>query len=107
MFVLVLAFQSAAAAAPKEPAPVAFDLPRHRSAAAACAEQGAADIVVCGRRIGDGYRVPDLGRQYEERPLVAETGIAPNASVRAYTESVQMPDGQISKRAMVGVKLRF
>ena len=48
-----------------------------------------------------------MERRYREKPLVAEFGIAPNASVRAYGESVGIGSGLISKRAMVGVKLRF
>lgn len=40
-------------------------------------------------------------------PLLAEKSIGPGAVLRAYVESVEMPGGQISKRAMVGAKVGF
>nr|WP_295372768.1 hypothetical protein [uncultured Sphingosinicella sp.] len=111
---LLLAFQAAAELAPPATVPVDFDLAKVRPAdddaerARACARDDSSEIVVCGRRRrGNDYPTEEMERRYREKPLVAEVGIAPNASVRAYGESVEMPGGQISKRAMVGVKLRF
>jgi hypothetical protein len=106
---LLIAFQ--AAAVPAGAAPIAFDLAKYRPAPDAngpCAAQGAGDIVVCGRRESGGdYPLSEMERQFREKPIVAERSIAPGTSVRAYGDSVAMPGGQVSKRAMVGVRLRF
>ncbi|HEX8401032.1 MAG TPA: hypothetical protein VF628_04940 [Allosphingosinicella sp.] len=106
---------SAAAAMSGEakPAPIDFDLarmiPNEAALRIGCRGGGgdASEIVVCARRRGGDYPVEEMARRYASKPLMAETGIAPDTSVRAYTESVPMPGGQTSKRAMVGVKLRF
>jgi hypothetical protein len=113
---LLLALQSAPPAPappPAEPLPIDFDLASAKPAdpcAAGSAEGGGdgdgAAIVVCGRRPG----VFDLGkweRLFETGPLVAETSLGGGAVARAYVESVEMPGGQVSKRAMVGVKIKF
>ena len=104
---LLIALQ-AAASAPAGAVPVEFDLARAppRAPAQGCAPGDASEIVVCGRR-GNPYRLHPLGDRYDEKPIVAETSIGRGASVRAYGDSVEMPGGQVSKRAMVGVKLRF
>ena len=108
---LLMAVQAAASSAPAGAVPIEFDLKTHKPApdpegAAACAQQSASDIVVCGRR-GPGYRVPELDGRYDEKPLRAEIGIGGGTTVRAYVESVEFPNGQVSKRAMVGVKMKF
>lgn len=108
---LLIAFQAAASSAPAGPLPVEFDLKTHKPApdpegAAACAQQNASDIVVCGRR-GQGYRVPELDGRYDEKPLRAEIGIGGGATLRGYVESVEFPNGQVSKRAMIGIKTKF
>ena len=104
---LLLALQ--AAGQPPLSGTEAFDLARLRPApTAACREQNASEIVVCGRRQGgDGYRLKEMPRTFVEKPLRAETSIGGSAKARAYVEQVQMPDGQISKRIMFGVKLPF
>ena len=113
--VLAIALQAASAAAtlPIVAAPIDFDLaaliPDEAALRIGCRGGGgeAAEIVVCARRRGGDYPMEAMARRYASKPLVAETGIAPNTDVRAYTESVPMPGGQTSKRALVGVKLRF
>jgi hypothetical protein len=109
---LLIAFQAAAAApAAAGPAQVAFDLAKYRPGPdpnGPCARQGAGDIVVCGRREGGGaYPFEEMERLFREKPIVAETSIAPNTTLRAYGESVDLGQGQVSKPAMVGVRLRF
>lgn len=89
-----------------------FDLAKRKSVPTkgACGDGDGSEIVVCGRRIGGGggnYPMEEMERRYRKKPLVAEVGIGPNATVRAYTESAEMQQGLISKRAMVGVKLKF
>ena len=66
-----------------------------------------AEIVVCGRRNPDLYRITPLPGGYEAGPLVAEMGLGGGATGKVYVESVAMPDGQISKRIMFGVKMKF
>ena len=102
----------AATAAPSAPAPIGFDLAKHRPARAAeagrgCAAQSDSDIVVCGRRGGDGYRLRELDGPDAEKPLVAEVGIGGGAKGRAYVEGVELQQGLVSKRVMVGVKVGF
>jgi hypothetical protein len=65
------------------------------------------DIVVCGRRPRGDYDMEKWARIFATEPLVAETPIGRGAVARAYVESVPMPGGQVSKRAMVGIKLPF
>ena len=66
----------------------------------------ASEIVVCSRR-EDGYRLKEMPSTYEEEPLRAEKLIGGGATARAYVEQVEMPGGQISKRAMIGVRWPF
>ena len=72
-----------------------------------CTSQDSSEIVVCGRRGGVGYPMDKWARIFEQKPLVAETGIGAGATVRAYVESVEMPNGELSKRMMVGIRLPF
>ena len=102
---LLIAFQAAASA----PVPIDFDLaklPADGLGFNRCVRHGAGDIVVCGRR-GDGYRITALDGRFDEKPLVAETSIAPGVSVRAFGDSADMPGGHVSKRALVGVRVKF
>jgi hypothetical protein len=105
---LLLALQ-AAPQAPAEPLmPIDFDLARVKPADA-CETGGAggSDIVVCGRRPGGVNDMEKWEREFRTKPLLAEKAIGRGAVVRAYTEAVEMPGGQISKRGMVGVRLGF
>jgi hypothetical protein len=115
---LVIALQAAAAgpaaaAAPPVPgvAAVDFDLAevnRRQQAEAGCRQGQAGEIVVCGRRPGGGdYPMEKWERIFREGPLVAEKDIGGGAVARAYVEQVEIGAGQVSKRAMVGVKLPF
>lgn len=110
---LAVAAQAAQMIAPPGVAPVTFDLATYRPAEDpdlpfSCRLRDPDEIVVCARRRGGGdYPIDYWAKVFATAPLVAETGIAPNTSVRAYTEQVELGGGQVSKRAMVGVKLRF
>jgi hypothetical protein len=114
----LIAVQAAAGPAAAEPAlpglaAVDFDLAevakrQQADAAAGCPQSGAGEIVVCGRRPGGGdYPMERWERIFREGPLVAEKDIGGGAVARAYVEQVEIGAGQISRRAMVGVKLPF
>jgi len=104
---LLLALQ-ATPQATSEPLMIDFDLARVKPAdACRTGGGGGSDIVVCGRRPRGDYDLEKWERVFRTAPLLAEKSIAPGAVARAYVESVAMPGGQISKRAMVGIKMGF
>jgi hypothetical protein len=104
---LLLALQAAPAPPPAAPLPVDFDLAQVRPGDD-CRREGGAEIIVCGRRPGRGdYDFEKWEKVFAEKPIVAELGIGGGAVARAYAESVDMPQGQVSKRIMVGIKLPF
>jgi hypothetical protein len=113
VWLLALQTAGATAGAGAGPMPTDFDLAKYRPAEpepGSCGPSGTDEIVVCGRRRGGGdYPYDEMAAKfrYLEKPLVAEWSIAPNATVRVYGESAEMPAGQISKRAMVGLKVKF
>jgi hypothetical protein len=102
---LLLALQSAPPA--ERPLPIDFDLAQVKPADPCKTGGAGSDIVVCGRRPSGDFDYEKWERVFRTEPLVAEKAIGPGAVVRAYVESVAMPDGQVSKRAMVGVKVGF
>ena len=108
----LLALQAAASGVPGVTA-VDFDLAeatkrQQAQAAASCGQPGAGEILVCGRRPGAGdYPMEKWERVFRERPLVAEKDIGGGAVARAYVEQVELGSGQVSKRVMVGVNLKF
>jgi hypothetical protein len=103
---LLLALQ-VAPQAPAGPLPIDFDLASVKPAdPCRTGGGGGSDIVVCGRRPGS-FDYEKWERVFRTGPLLAETSIGPGAVARAYVESVAMPGGQISKRAMVGIKIGF
>ena len=65
------------------------------------------EIVVCGRRQDEDAGVKYRREFAEQQPLAAEIGIGGGAKARAFVDQVGMPDGQISKRIMVGIKVPF
>lgn len=110
----LLALQAAAEPSLSAAVPADFDLAKVRPRddewrfGRSCRREGSDEIVVCARRRpGNDYPLEEEARRFREKPIVAETAIGPGATLRAYGESAAMPDGQISKRAMIGVKLRF
>ena len=106
-FALLLALQTASAPAPPAVAPIDYDLARHPPAAQGCSPASASEILVCGRRVGGGaYPTAEMERRYAPRKIRAEMSFG-GTTVRAYTESAEMPRGEVSKRIMVGIKLPF
>ena len=110
---LWLALQAASPAPPAGAAPVDFDLADVPEAAPGlrrtCRGADSDEIVVCGqrRRGGGDYPLEAMARIFETKPIVAETGIGGGAVARAFVESVTMPNGEVSNRVMVGIKLPF
>jgi hypothetical protein len=76
-----------------------------------CAEVDADEILVCGSRGGSKeYRIQPLPPGYSSESgglPKAEMGLGGGATGRVYVESVGMPDGQISKRIMIGIGTKF
>ena len=103
---LLLALQTAPQAPGGAPA-FEFDLAKVKPSDPCESGGRGSDIVVCGRRPRGDYDIEKWARIFGTEPLVAETSIGRGATVRAYGESVAMPGGQVSKRAMVGIKLPF
>ncbi|MET1113214.1 MAG: hypothetical protein ABWX67_16980 [Allosphingosinicella sp.] len=104
---LLLVLQAAPQEPPGQPLPIDFDLAKVKPAdPCRTGGGGGSDIVVCGRRPGS-YDYEKWERLFRTGPLVAEKGIGPGTVVRAYVESVAMPGGQVSNRAMVGVRVKF
>lgn len=67
----------------------------------ACPKQSSGEIVVCGSRDRQSrYRLPQLPRTYDSKPLRAETDIR-GTQARAHVESNVRPDGLVDKRIMV------
>ena len=108
---LLLAFQAAAQAAPpldfdlSRVRPLDFDLREFRGSYCPPGEDGA--IVVCGRRLKEGYPLERMEREFAVRPPVAEVGLGGNVRGRAFVEQAEMPNGEVSNRIMLGIRLPF
>jgi hypothetical protein len=76
-----------------------------------CRAAGNGDVVVCGRRNPDRFRITDLprGQEQKKRDAAIPVGIDLNGTTRVgiVVDQVQFPQGQISQRAMVSVKIKF
>jgi hypothetical protein len=114
MTLAILVALQAAAAAPAPPAvdPTEFDLAsleradgRFASTIGCRREPG--EITVCAQPSGGGYDFDEWARIFATRPLVAETHLTGSLTGRAYVESHTLPNGMVSKRAMVGIRLPF
>lgn len=110
---LLLALQAAPAApvaprpGPAAPLPVSFDLAA-LPPGGDCRGAGGAEIIVCGRRPGRGdYDFEKWEKVFAQVPIVAQMGIGGGAVARAYVERAAMPNGEVSNRVMVGIKLPF
>lgn len=107
---LAIALQAAVPSSPIREVPADFDVSKVKPAdpARSCGSQRSDEIVVCGRRPGNGsYPLEEMAKIFERDPLKAETSIGGGATARAYVESVEMPGGQRSKRFMIGTGLKF
>jgi hypothetical protein len=112
---LLLSVQAAAAAPAPAPAPsprvdaIDFDLAHVRPAdtAADCDRRGGSEIVVCGRRKGYVYPLAEMAKIYEAKPLRAATGLGNGTTGGIGVSQAGMPDGRVSKRIMVTIKVPF
>ena len=78
------------------------------AAADDCNRSRADDIVICGSRTGQNpYRLPKLPQRYDPKQIRAETNVIPGVKTRAHVDTVGMPDGNRSNRAMVTFSLPF
>ena len=104
---ILLAIQAAAPAPAPSLVPVEFDLGKVKPSDP-CAGGATSEIVVCGRRVGQGdYDLEAWEKVFRDKPLIAEIGVGGGATARAYVESAPMPQGQVSKRVMIGIKMGF
>ena len=109
----MLALQAAAPAA----VPEDFDLARlrpielgvpGRQGATSCVASDPSSILVCGRRRRDGdYQYQAWAREYERRPIVAETELSGNVMADVHGESVGVDRGAISHRVMLRIRVPF
>ena len=107
----LLLIQAATPAAPIEPRAAAegagelgFTVTPERG----CAGSEAGEIVVCGsRRDKERYRLRPLPQQYERQPGNAEIQLMEGVTGGIHVEGAALPNGMISKRIMVRVKVRF
>jgi hypothetical protein len=67
------------------------------------------EIVVCGRRDTDRYRLRDLGPDADRDARKPPIAMALGDGVRAEVEALQLqrPDGLVDKRVMVHFKFKF
>ena len=76
-----------------------------------CAEVDPDEILVCGSRGGSKqYRIQPLPPGYSSESgglPKAEMGLGGGATGRVYVDSVTMPDGNVSKRIMIGIGTKF
>jgi hypothetical protein len=72
-----------------------------------CPKSDSGEIVVCGSRRGRSpYRLPELPKEYDRKPLRAEGNMA-GTHARAHLESNVRPDGLVDKRIMVTFSTPF
>ena len=67
------------------------------------------EIVVCGRRDTDRYRLRDLGPDADPDAPKPPLGMALGEGMRSELETLQLkrPDGLVDKRVMVHFKMKF
>ena len=110
---LLLALQAAANSAERGAvAPVDFDLAQARPAEPvlrrACTGASADEIVVCGRPPpGGDYPLEKMAKIYETGPLDSEVSLGEGVRGSVTVDSVGMPNGELSKRVMVNVGVKF
>lgn len=102
----------AAQPTPAAAAPIDFDLARVRPTQTRvtdrCEGGASGEIVVCGRRRSpEAVPSEEMERRYAATPAKAQLRLGGAATASAYVDAVAMPNGEISKRIMIGVKLPF
>lgn len=63
-------------------------------------------IVVCGSD-PDRFRIKPLATEFRNDPVQAEIGLGDGIKLDAHLDSATLVGGAVSKRVMVGVKLKF
>ena len=107
---LILALQAAAAQPAPTLASIDFDLARFRPVEFGLARCDRADpsaILVCGRRTRGAYPLDRMALEFEPERIVAETGLIGNLNGYIGVEAVEFPGGQVSNRAMIGIRTPF
>jgi hypothetical protein len=104
---LLMLVQAAAPGQPLPPAEAAPDWQMRIIPERSCTSTDPEEIVVCGRRDEDRYRLRPLPPEFEVPPLRAETQLFEGVTGGMHLESTQLPNGMTSKRIMVSVKTRF
>ena len=73
-----------------------------------CASSDPKEIVVCGSRDHDSpYRLPKLSQKYERGAFRAQTELAPGVRASTHVDSVDLPGGAKSNRALVSIGIGF
>ena len=73
-----------------------------------CVSSDPKEIVVCGSREHDSrYRLPNLSQKYERGAFRAETELAPGLHASAHVDSVDLPGGAKSNRALLSIGIGF
>jgi hypothetical protein len=71
-----------------------------------CRKATADEVVVCGRRDGRSpYRLPVLPNRYETQRLRAQTEIAPGVRTSIDVAPVELPEGVMSNRLLLSIKI--
>jgi len=113
---LMVAIQAASAmpaqAQPDGVLPLTFDLAEvsAQEREQLCGTSDGVEIVVCGNRDAGSGGDPRMARwslMFAREPLVAETSLGNGVTGRVFTEQVEFPRGDVSRRAMVGIRLPF
>jgi hypothetical protein len=94
-------------APPRDVRTIDFDLARYRPRSD-CAPAEAEAITVCGRRpLSTAYPLERMAKIFESGPLDTETGLGGNMRGGVYLKQVEFPNGEVSRRILVGIKLPF
>jgi len=73
-----------------------------------CTSSDPKEIVVCGSRDHDSpYRLPKLPQKYERGSFRAETELVPGVHASAHVDSVDLPGGAKSNRALISIGIGF
>jgi hypothetical protein len=89
--------------------PISAEPPRITAAThVVCVSSDPKEIVVCGSRERDSRcRLPNLSQKYERGAFRAETELAPGLHASAHVDSVDLPGGAKSNRALLSIGIGF